>query len=224
MGSWSINEVITFDLIVDPGLFMTTLFAEPWPVSHDRRQRHICNQPGMVRLTSVAAMNAPKPDSAGYRSMMFAMKKSPACPQAAQILSSTRSCMVRTYSRPHERDFTAWLDGTPVPICSVPSMRALCSATMSHIEKLRAAGGYIDTARLTGGGSRSPVWSQMFADTIEVPMEVSDGNEIGAGAAISAGIGAGIYSNYAEATQEAVSVVHVHEPDPANRLVLPGAL
>ena len=29
MGSWSINEVITQDPIVDPSLFMTTLFAEP---------------------------------------------------------------------------------------------------------------------------------------------------------------------------------------------------
>ena len=48
-------------------------------------------------------------------------------------------------------------------------------------------------------------------------MEVSDGNELGArGAALSAGIGAGIYHNYAEAIQEAVSVVRVHEPNPAN--------
>ena len=29
MGSWSINEVITREPIVDPSLFMTTLFAEP---------------------------------------------------------------------------------------------------------------------------------------------------------------------------------------------------
>ncbi len=51
-------------------------------------------------------------------------------------------------------------------------------------------------------------------------MEVSDGNELGArGAALSAGIGAGIYSDYAEATQEAVSVVRVHEPIPANTLL-----
>jgi L-xylulokinase len=57
----------------------------------------------------------------------------------------------------------------------------------------------------------------MFADTIQVPMEVSDGNELGArGAAMSAGIGAGIYNDYAEAVQEAVSVVRVHEPIPAN--------
>jgi sugar (pentulose or hexulose) kinase len=48
-------------------------------------------------------------------------------------------------------------------------------------------------------------------------MEVSDGNELGArGAALSAGIGAGIYRDYAQAVQEAVSVVRVHEPIPAN--------
>lgn len=57
----------------------------------------------------------------------------------------------------------------------------------------------------------------MFADTVQVPMEVTDGNELGArGAALSAGIGAGIYSNYSEAVHEAVSVVRVHEPIPAN--------
>jgi L-xylulokinase len=57
----------------------------------------------------------------------------------------------------------------------------------------------------------------MFADTIRVPMEISDGNELGArGAALSAGIGAGIYSDYAEAVREAVSVVRVHDPIAAN--------
>jgi L-xylulokinase len=57
----------------------------------------------------------------------------------------------------------------------------------------------------------------MFADTIQVPMVVSDGNELGArGAALAAGIGAGIYRDYAEAVQEAVSEVRVHEPIAAN--------
>jgi sugar (pentulose or hexulose) kinase len=57
----------------------------------------------------------------------------------------------------------------------------------------------------------------MFADAIQVTMEISDGNELGArGAALSAGIGAGIYRDYAEAVREAVSVVRVHEPLPVN--------
>jgi L-xylulokinase len=88
---------------------------------------------------------------------------------------------------------------------------------LSHIEKLRAAGGHFVSARLAGGGSRSAVWAQIFADTIQTPMEISDGNELGArGAALAAGVGAGIYKDYAEAVQEAVTVVRVHEPNPAS--------
>jgi L-xylulokinase len=88
---------------------------------------------------------------------------------------------------------------------------------LSHVEKLRKAGGQIHSARLAGGGSRSAVWSQMFADMIQVPMEISDGNELGArGAALSAGIGAGIYRDYEEAVRETVKIVRVHDPIPAN--------
>lgn len=38
------------------------------------------------------------------------------------------------------------------------------------------------------------------------------------GAAIAAGIGAGVYKNYLEAVQEAVTVIRVHEPDPVSTL------
>jgi len=88
---------------------------------------------------------------------------------------------------------------------------------LCHIEKLRAAGAQIKAVRLTGGGSRSQVWTQMFADTIQLPMEVSDGTELGArGAALSAGIGTGAYRNYAEAVEQGVSIARVQEPNPAN--------
>jgi L-xylulokinase len=88
---------------------------------------------------------------------------------------------------------------------------------LSHIEKLRTAGAQIGSVRLAGGGSRSQVWTQIFADTLELPMEVSDGNELGArGAAMSAGIGTGIYRDYADAAQQAVSIVRIQEPVRAN--------
>lgn len=38
------------------------------------------------------------------------------------------------------------------------------------------------------------MWTQIFADTLQLPMEIPDGTEIGArGAAMSAGIGVGAY-------------------------------
>ncbi len=88
---------------------------------------------------------------------------------------------------------------------------------LSHLEKLRSAGAQVSTARMTGGGSRSQVWTQIFADTLQLPMEVSDGTEVGArGAALSAGVGAGVYRDYAEAVEQAVKIVRVQEPNPAN--------
>ncbi len=43
----------------------------------------------------------------------------------------------------------------------------------------------MSTARLTGGGARSRVWSQMFADALELPIEVPAASEI---AALGAGV------------------------------------
>lgn len=86
---------------------------------------------------------------------------------------------------------------------------------MSHIEKLRQAHIPINTARFTGGGSRSDVWSQMFADAIGIPCEVVNGDEIGAkGAALCAGIGIGVYRDYADAVETAVQVTKRYEPNP----------
>ena len=69
---------------------------------------------------------------------------------------------------------------------------------------------------MTGGGARSTVWAQMFADALQLPVEVVGGTEIAAlGAALGAGVGAGVYGSYEEAVGQAVQVVRRHEPDAA---------
>jgi L-xylulokinase len=215
-GSWSINEVITREPIVDPSLFMTTLFAEPglyltiegsatsatnleWFVNQccgDERAEakrrgisvyEVCNE-------EVASL-APGSTNIIFHPFLYGSNVQPTARAGFYGVAGwhTRAHLLRSL------------------------YEGVVFGHLSHIEKLRAAGGQINTARLAGGGSRSPVWSQMFADTVQVPMEVTDGNELGArGAALSAGIGADIYRDYAEAVQEAVSVVRVHEPNPAN--------
>lgn len=89
---------------------------------------------------------------------------------------------------------------------------------LTHIDKLRRAGVTIDSARLTGGGARSRVWGQMFADVLNTPMEVVTGDEMGArGVAMCAGIGAGVYRDYADAAAQVVWVEHRYQPDPARQ-------
>jgi L-xylulokinase len=216
MGSWSINEVITQVPIADPNLFMTTLFATPgqfltiegsatsatnleWFVNQccgDERAEakrrgvsvyEICNE-------EVASL-APGSTNIIFHPFLYGSNVQPTARAGFYGVAGwhTRAHLLR-----------ALYEG-------------VVYGHLSHIEKLRAAGAQINTARLAGGGSRSSVWSQMFADTIQVPMEVSDGNELGArGAALSAGVGAGLYRDYAEAVEAAVSVVRVHTPLAAN--------
>lgn len=215
-GTWSINEVITQDPLVDPNLFMTTLFADPglfltieasatsatnleWFVTQccgDERAEakrrgisvyDVCNE--------VVASLAPGSTNIIFHPFLYGSNVQPTARAGFYGVAGwhTRAHLLR-----------ALYEG--VVFCH-----------MSHIEKLRAAGAQIKTARLTGGGSRSQVWTQMFADAIQVPMEVSDGTELGArGAALSAGIGTGVYRNYAEAVEQAVSIVRVQEPVAAN--------
>ncbi|NLF13974.1 MAG: carbohydrate kinase, partial [Anaerolineaceae bacterium] len=86
---------------------------------------------------------------------------------------------------------------------------------LDHVNQLRAAGAQMNVGRLTGGGARSSVWTQIFADALELPIEVPAASEIAAlGAAIAAGIGVGVYADYADAVAQAVQVVRRHEPQP----------
>jgi L-xylulokinase len=86
---------------------------------------------------------------------------------------------------------------------------------MSHIEKLTASGIQLTAARFTGGAARSEVWSQIFADAIGIPIEVVDGEEVGArGAAMVAGIGLGVYDSYEDAVEKAVKLKRQHQPNP----------
>nr|WP_217351024.1 MULTISPECIES: FGGY-family carbohydrate kinase [unclassified Ruegeria] len=69
-----------------------------------------------------------------------------------------------------------------------------------HIEVLKTAGVSFDQAVLSGGGSRSPVWPQMFADCLGVPIYVAEAQETGAlGAAIGVSVATGAYGSYEEA-------------------------
>lgn len=84
-----------------------------------------------------------------------------------------------------------------------------------HIGLLRDAGLAVADATLAGGGSRSPVWPQMFADGLNMSVTVAAARETGAlGAAICAGVGAGLFSDYEEGTAAMTSVAASYNPFP----------
>lgn len=69
------------------------------------------------------------------------------------------------------------------------------------------------TIRLAGGASRSAIWAQIFADVLGLPVEVTDGTELGArGVAIASAVAIGAYSDFETAIERMVRVRERWEP------------
>jgi L-xylulokinase len=84
-----------------------------------------------------------------------------------------------------------------------------------HIDRLLSVRDKPAAVRMAGGSANSPLWVQMFADILELPIETVTGvTELGAlGAAMSASLAAGIYKDYAEAARAMVRIGKPVEPD-----------
>jgi L-xylulokinase len=82
------------------------------------------------------------------------------------------------------------------------------------MERLRNRGIESSLVRATGGGSKLDWWLQLHADVTGVPFEVVAQDEPGAfGAAILAGVGAGVYPSVSSAVRDLVAVSRRFEPD-----------
>ena len=81
------------------------------------------------------------------------------------------------------------------------------------LELMRALGLSIQQVRASGGGARSPLWRHMLADVFDteiVTVKVTEGAAYGA--ALLAGVGAGVYADVGEACETAVQVTGRTEP------------
>lgn len=99
-------------------------------------------------------------------------------------------------------------------------LRALFEGVMfehrRHVEVLKRAGLDIGSAVLSGGGSRSEHWPQIFADGLGMPITVPEARETGAlGAAIGAGVAVGLFAGYEAAVDAMTRPRESYRPDPA---------
>lgn len=87
-------------------------------------------------------------------------------------------------------------------------------AHKTHLERLLTFRKKPSSIRIAGGIVKSSVWLHIFADILQIPLEVVDNEELGAqGAAICAGVGAGIYPDYEQAIQRHVHIKEIIVPD-----------
>lgn len=212
-GTWSINEVVTRQPLLDKRLLMCTLFAVP----------------GFWLVTDSSATSATNLE---WFVSQFCYEETATA--AARGVSVYEVCNEIVASLPPggtDVIFHPFLFGSNVQAnaragfyglgawhTKAHVLRALYEGVvfghLDHVNRLKAAGAPISAARLTGGGARSTVWTQMFADALELPIEVPATSEIAAlGAAIAAGIGVGAYQDYQDAIARTVQIARRHEPD-----------
>jgi len=211
-GTWSINQVVTREPLADERLSMCTLFAVPgfWLVG-DYSAASATNLEWFVtQFCSEEKVTAAARGISVYEVCNEIVASLP--PGSTDVIFHPFlfGSNVQANARAGFYGLGAWHTKAHV-------LRALYEGVvyghLDHVNRLRTAGAQMSLARLTGGGARSTVWAQMFADALELPIEVPGATEIAAlGAAMTAGIGVGVYAGHADAVAQAVQVVRRHEP------------
>jgi len=93
-------------------------------------------------------------------------------------------------------------------------LEAIACEFASTVKRINARGVETALVRATGGGSKLAWWLQLHADVTGIPFETVTQEEPGTlGAALLAGVGAGVYPSVSEAVGRFVQVSRRYEPD-----------
>lgn len=93
--------------------------------------------------------------------------------------------------------------------------------TLGHLRLVQEATGHApDNVVFAGGAAKSPLWSQILADVLGLPVQVPAVKEATAlGGAVLAGHAAGIWPDVAAAAKNLVKMERTFKPDAANHAV-----
>jgi xylulokinase len=120
---------------------------------------------------------------------------------------------------------TPWLDtsskgailgltfATTRPTMAKAVLEGLTFELRINLDLLREAGVTINELHAVGGGARSPLWLQLKADICQVPLRVPQVTEAAClGAALLAGVAAGVYPDLGTAVAQTVHLQRHIEP------------
>ena len=211
LGTWSINQVLSTQPLVHPDMFMAVGFGPgryvnieasatsaanlEWYVRELVERGHRHDDPYALVNARVAEVE-PRPDDPYFHPFLFGSG------QGAEYRAGFYG-LAGWHGEGH-------------------LLRALFEGVAfehrRHVEVLAAAGIEVDRAVLSGGGCRSPVWPQVIADALDVPITVTECEETGAlGAAIGAGVATGIFASHDAGVAAMTRLRRVFEPDAALR-------
>lgn len=206
-GTWSINQVFSEKPVIDPAIFMVSGFADDRFVNIESSATSAANLEWYVR--EFVERGNHHDDPFGYCNKKI-----------AEIVPADDDPFFHPflYGSGQGADFRAGFYGVAGWHGEGHMLRALFEGVLfehrRHIDVLAASGVTFDRAILSGGGSRSPVWPQMFADCLGVPITVAKAEETGAlGAAIGGSVAVGLYEDYEQAVAAMTHTKYQFTPD-----------
>ncbi|RWC61473.1 FGGY-family carbohydrate kinase [Mesorhizobium sp.] len=190
-GTWSINQVITDEPIRDPSIFMLSTFDRQRYLAIESSATSAANLEWIVREFLEHDGDAGKSPFELCSELVASVDPNSDIPIYHPFLYGSQQ---NGHARAGFYGIAGWHSRAHL-------LRALFEGVAfehkRHVETLHKAGADFDQVVLSGGGSRSSVWPQIFADVLGVPITVARSRETGAlGAAIAAGAGVGIFADY----------------------------
>ncbi len=209
VGTWSINQVLTGSPVVDESVFMVSGFGHDRFVNIEASATSAANLEWYVK--EFVERGAHHHDPFGFCN-----------DKIAGIVPAADDPLFHPflYGSGQGAHMRAGFYGLAGWHGEGHMLRALFEGVVfehrRHIENLLAAGVEFGEAVLSGGGSRSPVWPQMFADCLGKTMRVAVCEETGAlGAAIAAGRGAGFFDSLDTGVEAMTAMKTTFLPDPS---------
>ena len=203
-GTWAINEYVSDRICDDHTVSMNSVFCDPRYYLAEESSAASCGNLEWVKaltgIDSYAELDRlaegvdPAKHSVLYTPFLYASNENPLAKASFIGLSGnhTSADVIR-----------AVYEG--VAFSHRTHVNALLKSRRDVPEKLRLAGGVVN----------SPVWTRIFTDVLNIPAEIIENDELGAkGAAMSAGIAAGVYKDCEDAANKCVSVSSIVAPDP----------
>lgn len=207
-GTWSINQVLSKTPVVDEGIFMVSGFGPERFMNIEASATSAANLEWYVR--EFVERGGHHDDPFGYCNAIIEK----VTPKADDPIFHPF-----LYGSGQGAHMRAGFYGLAGWHSEGHMLRALFEGVVfehrRHVEGLVAGGVEFGDAILSGGGSRSPVWPQMFADCLGANMSVAACEETGAlGAAIAAGQGAGVFESLDEGVSKMTREKARFSPNP----------
>ena len=193
-GTWSINEYLRREPVVDGRVRMNSLFALPdYYLIEESSPTSAGNNEWFIKTLLPEAQAEAKASGGSVYDVMNAWAASLPPETFVPIF---HPFLMASNTHPNARGSFIGLDVSHTRAHLAKSVyEGIVFCHRYHLEKLLATRQTPpDCVRLAGGAARSGVWTKMFADILGLPVETVDVNETGAlGCAIAAAAATGAY-------------------------------